>query len=185
MFSPTGDCFCSLEFSTTLRSLRNARRELSRRLSSAAISCIEIGGILGTLWCGWVSDSFHLSRSLLCEVASVVAGLLVRYLPRVASKMGFLAVSFFLGFFLYIPFSFSELIAIESVDAKYASFIIAMNGLVSPFGSVFSGIPVNLLIQKWGWETVPKVLNVSFILFSVLLWVNHRFHHTEKEQKEL
>ena len=60
-----------------------------------------------------------------------------------------------------------------------------MNGLVSPFGSVFSGIPVNLLIQKWGWETVPKVLNVSFILFSVLLWVNRRFHHTEKEQKEL
>ena len=154
-------------------------------MSSAAISCIEIGGILGTLWCGWVSDSFHLSRSLLCEIASVAAGLLVRYLPRVASKTAFLALSLFLGFFLYIPFSFSELIAIESVEAKHASFIISMNGLVSPFGSVFSGIPVNLLIQKWGWAMLPKVLSVSFILFSVLLWVNRHLHRAEKEQKEL
>lgn len=122
---------------------------------------------------GWISDNYHISRSLICEITSVIAGILIAAIPQISSIWVYNSISFLLGFFLYIPFSFSELIAIESVDSKYTGFIISMNGLMSPFGSVFSGLPVDMLVKRFGWNSIPNVLCCSFILFSVLLWVNY------------
>ena len=126
---------------------------LTRSHVPSAISCIEIGGILGTLWCGgplfspsrlgYVSDAYHLSRAHICEAASILAGIVFAALPWASSPLAFLLLGFLLGFFLYIPFSFSELIAMESVDARLAGTVISLNGLMSPFGSVFSGLPVD------------------------------------------
>lgn len=140
---------------------------------------------MGTLWCGWVSDTYHLSRSVICEFSSVLAGFIMITLPSSSTSSSFLVLSLLLGFFLYIPFSFSELIAIESVDAKYTNFIISMNGLMSPFGSVFSGVPVNLMIQKYGWDIIPKGLCISFVGFAILLWGNSIVRRYSKDSKDL
>ena len=140
---------------------------------------------MGTLWCGWVSDTYHLSRSVICEFSSILAGIIIITLPSSSTSTSFLSLSLLLGFFLYIPFSFSELIAIESVDTKYTNFIISMNGLMSPFGSVFSGVPVNLLIQTYGWKTIQKDLCISFIAFAILLWGNSIIRRHSMDSKDL
>lgn len=140
--------------------------------STSAISFIEVGGIIGTLWCGWFSDAFMVSRSMICGVSSIIAGICFAVIETIQTEVGFDIDCFLLGFFLYIPYSFSELIALESVDSKYTNFMISMNGLMSPFGSVFSGIPVNSIIETYGWHCMPRLLGCLFFLFSLLLWLN-------------
>lgn len=126
-----------------------------------------------------------ISRALICEITSIIAGILIYVIPTAATLSTFHCLSFLLGFFLYIPFSFSELIAIESVDSKYTGFIISMNGLMSPFGSVFSGLPVDYIIRKCGWSTIPTILSYSFILFTVLLWCNHFIRKQYGDSKDV
>lgn len=104
-------------------------------------------------------------------------------MTRASSSLSFLLMAFLFGFFMYIPASFSELLAIEGVDAKYTGLVISMNGLVSPFGNVCSGIPVNWIIQRFGWEMIPKVLAGLFVLFTTVLWLNGyvRKHSTDSK----
>ena len=127
---------------------------LTRSHVPSAVSCIEIGGILGTLWCGgplfspsrlgYVSDAYHLSRAHICEAASILAGIVFAALPWASSPLAFLLLGFLLGFFLYIPFSFSELIAMESVDARLASTVISLNGLMVALRKRLLGSPRGL-----------------------------------------
>ncbi|KAK8831347.1 hypothetical protein WA577_006140, partial [Blastocystis sp. JDR] len=156
---------------------------LTRSHVPSAVSCIEIGGILGTLWCGYVSDAYHLSRAHICEAASILAGIVFAALPWASSPLAFLLLSFLLGFFLYIPFSFSELIAMESVDARLASTVISLNGLMSPFGSVFSGLPVDWVIRTFGWRCLSFLVPLCFCAFSLLLWTNHLVQRRLNERK--
>ena len=168
---------------------------LTRSHVPSAVSCIEIGGILGTLWCGgplfspsrlgYVSDAYHLSRAHICEAASILAGIVFAALPWASSPLAFLLLGFLLGFFLYIPFSFSELIAMESVDARLASTVISLNGLMSPFGSVFSGLPVDWVIRTFGWKCLPFLVPLCFCAFSLLLWTNHLVQRRLNERKDL
>ncbi|KAK8832495.1 hypothetical protein WA577_002968, partial [Blastocystis sp. JDR] len=149
----------------------------------SAVSYIEIGGILGTLWCGYVSDAYHLSRAHICEAASILAGIVFAALPWASSPLAFLLLGFLLGFFLYIPFSFSELIAMESVDARLAGTVISLNGLMSPFGSVFSGLPVDWVIRTFGWKCLSFLVPLCFCAFSLLLWTNHLVQRRLNERK--
>ena len=168
---------------------------LTRSHVPSAVSCIEIGGILGTLWCGgplfspsrlgYVSDAYHLSRAHICEAASILAGIVFAALPWASSPLAFLLLGFLLGFFLYIPFSFSELIAMESVDARLASTVISLNGLMSPFGSVFSGLPVDWVIRTFGWKCLSFLVPLCFCAFSLLLWTNHLVQRRLNERKDL
>lgn len=168
---------------------------LTRSHVPSAVSCIEIGGILGTLWCGgplfspsrlgYVSDAYHLSRAHICEAASILAGIVFAALPWASSPLAFLLLCLLLGFFLYIPFSFSELIAMESVDARLASTVISLNGLMSPFGSVFSGLPVDWVIRTFGWECLSFLVPLCFCAFSLLLWTNHLVQRRLNERKDL
>lgn len=105
-------------------------------------------------------------------------------IPQASSLPKYFSLAFLLGFFEYIPFSFSELIALESVDSKYTGFIISMNGLMSPFGSVFSGLPVDYVISKFGWKSIPSILTVSFILFTILLWINRLIRKQYGDSKD-
>ncbi|KAK8820590.1 hypothetical protein WA577_006647, partial [Blastocystis sp. JDR] len=157
---------------------------LTRSHVPSTVSCIEIGGILGTLWCGYVSDAYHLSRAHICEAASILAGIVFAALPWASSPLAFLLLCFLLGFFLYIPFSFSELITMESVDARLASTVISLNGLMSPFGSVFSGLPVDWVIRTFGWECLPFLVPLCFCAFSLLLWTNHLVQRRLNERKD-
>lgn len=161
------------------------RNEEIAAISSSAISFIEIGGILGTLWCGWFSDAYMVSRSLICSVCSVAAGLCVPVLSTAETERLFEVACFLLGFFLYIPYSFSELIALESVDSRYTNFMISMNGLMSPLGSVFSGIPVNRMIERMGWKFLPRFLLYMFFTFTLLLWLNSIVRRVGKDSKEI
>ena len=127
---------------------------LTRSHVPSAVSCIEIGGILGTLWCGgplfspsrlgYVSDAYHLSRAHICEAASILTGIVFAALPWTSSPLAFLLLSFLLGFFLYIPFSFSELIAMESVNARLAGTVISLNGLMVALRKRLLGSPRGL-----------------------------------------
>lgn len=161
------------------------RTEAIAATSSSAISFIEIGGILGTLWCGWFSDAYMVSRSMICSVCSIAAGLCVSALSSTEKEGLFEIACFLLGFFLYIPYSFSELIALESVDSRYTNFMISMNGLMSPLGSVFSGIPVNRMIERMGWRFLPRFLLYMFVAFALLLWLNSIVRRVGKDSKEI
>lgn len=125
-----------------------------------------------------------ISRSLICEIMSVIAGIFIYMIPAASTLTSFHCLSFLLGFTLYIPFSFSELIAIESVDSKYTGFIISMNGLMSPFGSVFSGLPVDYIIRQFGWNFIPTLLGYSFVLFTVLLCCNNLLRKQYGDSKD-
>ena len=76
------------------------RTEAIAATSSSAISLIEIGGILGTLWCGWFSDAYMVSRSMICSVCSIAAGLCVSALSSTEKEGLFEIACFLLGFVL-------------------------------------------------------------------------------------
>jgi len=142
---------------------------------SALISaCFELGGPLGVLFGGYVSDLLFKAKRMPISIVSlfVLAGILFGFdhLAAYENKWMIAALLFSIGFLLYIPDSLlSGTAAIDFGTKKGASTAAGfINGLGS-VGAILGGSLPGIISQRWGWNVLFPALAVTVALAALLL----------------
>lgn len=142
---------------------------------SALISmCFELGGPLGVLFGGYVSDMLFKAKRMPISTISLfaLAGVLFSFnhLAAYESKWIIAALLFFIGFLLYIPDSLlSGTAAIDFGTKKGASTAAGfINGLGS-VGAILGGSLPGIVSERWGWNVLFTALAVTVTLAALLL----------------
>jgi OPA family glycerol-3-phosphate transporter-like MFS transporter len=144
-------------------------------MASAGISlCFELGGPLGTLFGGYVSDVICKGRRMPVSVVSLflLAGVLFSFnrLAALESAWVFSGLFFVIGFLLYIPDSLlSGTAAIDFGTRKGAS---TAAGVINGFGSIGAMLGGSLpgkIHATWGWDPLFLILAVAVTLGGLIL----------------
>jgi len=142
---------------------------------SALISaCFELGGPLGVLFGGYVSDLLFRAKRMPISIISLfmLAGILFgfNHFASYESKWIIAALLFSIGFLLYIPDSLlSGTAAIDFGTKKGASTAAGLiNGLGS-VGAILGGSLPGIVSERWGWNVLFTTLAVTVALAALLL----------------
>ncbi|EBB8605138.1 TPA: MFS transporter [Salmonella enterica] len=144
--------------------------------ANSLVAWFEIGGILGGLTSGIVSDRlFHANRWITILIYSVIlAGGMVGVVLAVNIHYYlFVAVCFFvIGAGIYAPQMLFALGVIEASHADGAGMATGLKGGVTYIGAAMAGAPVAMIQQVWSWNGVFFLLggiSVSLVMITLLL----------------
>lgn len=133
------------------------------------VSGLELGGLLGSLGSGFVSDKLLKGRRipviiawLLGVIASVIG---LWYVPVAWRYVNWLIV-FAIGFFVYGPQMLVGLAGAEIVDKSAVSSTIGLLGWIAYLGASVSGYPLTRIVTKMGWGAYFAAL-VAFAAVAV------------------
>ena len=142
-------------------------------------SCIcwfEIGGGVGALAAGWMSDRLlQGSRgpvNILYCLAALLAVTALWFSPANAPILDAVII-FFIGFFVFGPQMLIGMVAAELCIKKAAGTATGFIGCIAYFGAAMAGYPVAKMTQEWGWEMFFYILGACALvatLFLVPLW---------------
>ncbi len=141
-----------------------------------AASCIlyfEIGGFLGSLCAGWVSDLFFAGKRNPISFLFTV-GALCSLMALYANDLNWLvldsAIIFSIGFFIFGP---QMLIGMAAAELTHKGAAATSSGFVGCFayiGAAVAGGPLGFFIQAWGWELFYAIMFGSgFAALTLLL----------------
>lgn len=149
--------------------------EVKGYTSLAAGSCVcwfEIGGFLGMLTAGWMSDSIFKSRRNPINAIFTAAILVIVFLlkqniyPSALLDSGIL---FLFGFFVFGPQMLIGLSAAELSHKKAAATATGFAGCFAYIGAAVSGAPLGALIKSGGWENFLITLASCAVLGSLIV----------------
>jgi len=142
---------------------------------SALISaCFELGGPLGVLFGGYVSDLVFKTKrmpiSIICLFALACVLFSFNHLAAYESKWMIMVLLFSIGFLLYVPDSLlSGTAAIDFGTKKGASTAAGfINGLGS-VGAILGGSLPGVVSERWGWNVLFTTLAITVTLAAFLL----------------
>jgi len=72
----------------------------------------------------------------------------------------------------------------ESVHPKVAGTATGILGLLGQVGSTFSGAPLGILIEIYGWWIYPWTLIIAMMFCSLLLLISLSTHSAVKSQRK-
>jgi OPA family glycerol-3-phosphate transporter-like MFS transporter len=145
-------------------------------MKSAGISlCFELGGPLGTLFGGYVSDVVCKGKRMPVSVLSLLALAVVLFffnrLAALESAWVLAGLFFVIGFLLYIPDSLVSGTAAIDFGTKEGASTAA--GVINGFGSMGAilggGYLPGKIAETWGWNPLFTVLAVSVLLAGLIL----------------
>jgi MFS transporter, OPA family, sugar phosphate sensor protein UhpC len=145
--------------------------------ASGCVFWFEIGGFIGMLVAGWISDKWFKGRRgpafPIFGVGLVATILLFAAVP--AGGLLFDSVALFgIGFFLFGPQMLIGLAAAELSHKNAAATACSFaSGWFAYAGSAAAGFPVGAATQAWGWPAYFLILTLSgavIVLFSLPLW---------------
>lgn len=147
--------------------------------SGTAILWFEVGGFIGVLSGGWVSDKIfkgnRLPYCLFCFLGIIGAVSAIWYSPISIKGIDFLYMSI-LGFFVFGPQMLVGLAASENVDKQAAATANGFVGLFAYIGAACAGMPVGMIIDKWQWQgffyTLFGATIIGFILVLATMMKN-------------
>jgi len=147
---------------------------------NSCASLFEVGGLLGALSAGWLSDYLFKARrgpvNLIFAVGTCFAVLLFWFVPEGYSFLDSAAV-FITGYMVFGPQLLIGLAAAESVPKKAAATANGFVGCASYIGSAIAGYPLGALMDKYGWEAYFMfLLTACFLvtLFLLPLWSDRK-----------
>ena len=148
-------------------------KHMSIGTASGVVAASEIiGGIVGTLVAGWVTDKFFKSRAqrtcLLCIILATLSFFLFWKTPEHLSglSVAFLILS---SFFIYGPQALTGIAASNQATKRTAA---SANGILGIFGyasTAVSGAVFGLLAHQFGWNTVFLTAIVFGILGALVI----------------
>jgi len=144
-------------------------------LESAGISiCFELGGPLGTLFGGYVSDIIFKGRRIPICVLSFFALAAIMFssnhLAAMESRLVFAGLFFAIGFLLYIPDSLlSGTAAIDFGTRKGASTAAGLVNGCGSVGAILGGSLPGKVSDTWGWGPIFPALAVLVLLAGLVL----------------
>lgn len=119
------------------------------------MSCFEIGGALGGLVSGWLSDRvFNGKRgpvNILFSIGAILSILAIWKGPNTAWMYHFVAI-FFSGFFIFGPQMLIGIVAAEVSHKKAAGTATGFAGWVAYFGAMATGPIVGAISDHLGWN---------------------------------
>eukprot|EP00066_Takifugu_rubripes_P004764 XP_003968324.1 PREDICTED: glucose-6-phosphate translocase [Takifugu rubripes] len=140
---------------------------------SSYMSALEVGGLIGSLAAGFLSDRAVARQGhrlygsprhfiLICMMAGMFVSM---YLFRVtvtphSSQMWILTLGAVFGFSSYGPIALFGVIANESAPSNYCGTSHAIVALMANIGGFLSGLPFSTIAKYYGWETAFWVAEV-------------------------
>ncbi|MFZ0565320.1 MAG: MFS transporter family glucose-6-phosphate receptor UhpC [Chlamydiales bacterium] len=135
--------------------------------ANTCVSLFEIGGLLGMLVAGWLSDKLFASKrgpmNALFSVGMLVSILFLWLLPQISMWMAG-ATLFVTGFFLFGPQMLIGLAAAELSHKKAAGTASGFAGWFAYFGAAMAGFPLGKMTQDFGWAGFFATLSICSII---------------------
>ena len=136
------------------------------------LSAFEIGGFMGSLAAGWISDRiFNGNRgpvNLLFSLA--IIGMLVLLWMVPAGAVGMAVISmFFTGFMIFGPQMLIGMAAAEISHKNAAGTATGFVGWFAYLGSAAAGFPLSLIAKHWGWGPLFVTLGICGCIAVLLL----------------
>ncbi|CAJ1065772.1 glucose-6-phosphate exchanger SLC37A4a [Xyrichtys novacula] len=165
---------------------------------SSYMSALEVGGLLGSLAAGYISDKAVATQGvriygnprhfiLLCMMAGKCVSM---YLFRVtvtsdSSTVWILSLGAAFGFSSYGPIALFGLIANESAPSNYCGTSHAIAALMANVGGFLSGLPFSMIAKHHGWEMAFWVAEIACgaatIGFFLLRNIKTKMGHVSKK----
>ncbi|KAK3531318.1 hypothetical protein QTP70_016285 [Hemibagrus guttatus] len=152
----------------------------SALMGSSYMSALEIGGLVGSLAAGYLSDRAVARQGLRAYgnprhgiLLSMMAGMYVSmYLFRTtvsqeSSNVWILSLGAVFGFSSYGPIALFGVIANESAPSNYCGTSHAIVALMANVGGFLSGLPFGTIAKHYGWDTAFWVAEVSCAVITV------------------
>ena len=141
--------------------------------SGSCVFWFEIGGIFGSLFAGWLSDTVFKGKRGPVNVFfsfGIIFGLAALWLSPAGSLYIVSAVMFFMGFLIFGPQMLIGMAAAELVKKEVAGTATGFAGLFAYLGAATAGYPVGKVAQTYGWAGFFVLLcGCSIIAVSLLL----------------
>lgn len=148
--------------------------------AAVRVSGLELGGLLGSLVAGRISD-FYIAASKAGGAVGKRIQVVIAYMIGVAGMLlAFKAVPpgltitqalivFFIGFFLYGPQMLIGLCGAEIVGRRSVGASEGFLGWIAYLGAANAGVPLSLLVQQYGWNAFFAALLLACTLGVFLL----------------
>jgi len=128
-------------------------------LASATTLCFVfeiVGGNLGMVVAGWVTDRFFGSRahrtSVLCMAGAAAAIAAFWLVPASAPLVVKLLPFMMIGFFIYGPQALLGVATTQQATPRAAGVAGGFVGIFSYASTILSGIGFGFVAQQWGWN---------------------------------
>jgi len=145
------------------------------------VSGLELGGLLGSLIAGRVSDMMinksegkggavgkRVQVVMLYTVGIALALLTMQYVPAANAALQWLNV-FMIGFFLYGPQMLIGLCGAELVGPDSVGASEGFLGWIAYLGAANAGIPLSIIVKDYGWNAYFSTLIGACFLALLLL----------------
>lgn len=147
---------------------------LTSNQAKTCLTFFEMGGFIGSLVVGWVSDYFFDGMrgqvNVLFCLGMLLASAVLVYLggssyPFVSAAL----LSAAIGFFVFGPQMMIGVAAAELSHREAAGASTGFIGLFSYLGAALAGFPVGFVIDRWGWQGFNLILVISSVVSMLLL----------------
>lgn len=149
-------------------------KEYSLIVAGSCVMWFEIGGFMGNLVAGWLSDKVFQNRRNPISVlftAGVFATLLLFTLTKEYAPFLDSLLLFFLGFFIFGPQMMIGMACAELTHKKAAGTATGFAGFFAYcLGAALAGAPLGAIIKNYGWDSFFLALFICcFIPFFMIL----------------
>jgi len=132
----------------------------------------ELGGVLGSLAAGWLSDKVFLGRRgpvniIFCAAVGVSLAA-IWWLPN-ASALVYAALIFAVGFLVFGPQMLVGVAAAETGERHVAATATGFIGTIGYLGAAAAGAPLGWAVQHLGWQAYYLILLSCSLLSALLL----------------
>jgi MFS transporter, OPA family, sugar phosphate sensor protein UhpC len=136
------------------------------------VSGMEVGGIVGTFAAGYLSDALDGRRvavtlAFLAGLAASIAA--AAALPAGCGAAADVALIALIGLFINGPQCLIGLIGAEQCDARVVGTVSGVLGWVSYGGATASGLPLSLLVRRFGWRAYWAAMILATVSAGLLL----------------
>ena len=135
----------------------------------------EVGGLVGSLTCGWISDIMGRQPLALCTLASLICMLAIQQIPVSNSGTSLekfqLGVSLFVtGYCVNVPKTLLSLGLRQMVPSELGGSVEGCFGLLGQIGASLSGVGVGALVDTHGWRVYRGTfLSVAMTSFACMI----------------
>ncbi len=154
--------------------------------ANACVSLFEVGGLLGMLAAGWLSDKLCDGRrgpmNVLFSLGMLVSVLALWLFPEASAWVDSGAL-FMIGFFLFGPQMLIGLAAAELSHKKAAGTASGFAGWFAYFGAAGAGYPLGKIAQEFGWWGYFVIL-VACCAITILLFLPMWNAHARQKLEE-
>lgn len=141
-------------------------------VGASCILSFEIGGLIGSLVAGSISDWFFAKRrgivTVLYSIGIILAISFIWWTPVFNSYIA-LSIFFILGFFIFGPQMLIGVMAAEMSHKKASGSATGFVGWLSYLGATVAGYPLGKIVDIYGWSAAFAILTVCSLVTLCLL----------------